>query len=262
MNAAGDGNKANPFFAALQRLNVSIPGNLQSTLGLLYNIGIFGALGAIFVFVLQYGDKVDDRHERSWRVLREAIAWRQAHPNSGGNVGQKSALESLTAHCDKFYYNFLGYFFRDCVELNSIVLSGMDLRGLAVPSATARDGDFSCSNFGRANFRNATLTTAWFKAADLTDTDFSGANLEDACFYNANVKRAKFNDMPNIELAKSRLKNACIVRENETDQKGLVISDSQAIRDLADTLPWCSSLWRCEQSVAKVGCPDSIAEND
>jgi|SRR5579871_622887 hypothetical protein len=76
--------KKNPFATVLQKLNVSK--NLQSGLTLPYNLGAFGVFAAGFVFVLQYGDKVEDRHERFWRVLREAIAWREVHPDSGGNV--------------------------------------------------------------------------------------------------------------------------------------------------------------------------------
>jgi pentapeptide repeat protein len=262
MGAADGEDKTAKIEAALRALHIKIPDRLRSTLSVFYNFGLFGATSALFVFVLQYSDNVDDRHERSWRVLREAISWRQAHPDSGGNVGQHGAIESLTAHCDKWYRNFLGYFFRDCVDLNSIALTGMDLRDLTIPSATLRDGDFSCSNFGRANFRNAILTTAWFKAVDFTEADFSGAKLEDACFYNANVKRAKFNDMPDIPLVISRLKNACFVQDQETDKKGLLISDSKDIQDLASKLPWCSSLWRCEQSRNRQGCPDSILEKD
>jgi hypothetical protein len=137
----------------------------------------------------------------------------------------------------------------------------MDLRGLSVSGATARDADFACSNFARADFSRATLTTAWFKAADLTDADFSGANLEDACFYNANVKRAKFNGTPNTGVLRSALRNACISLEGEGDKKE-IISDSKEIRDLGATLAWCSGPYRCEQSQARVGCPATILEND
>lgn len=182
------------------------------------------------------------------------------HPNSGGNIGQNHILEALTSDCAKSYRDFFfGYFFRDCVDLSSITLISMDLRGLKIPGSVVKDSDFSCSNLGKANLRGSDLSSVVFKATDLTDADLSGATLSDVCFYNANVQGAKFYNFKreDVNTVLDRLKNSCISHES-INQKKTILSDQKEIRDFAEKLSWCSGWLRCDKNPP--GCPDSIIE--
>jgi Pentapeptide repeats (9 copies) len=217
-------------------------------------LGVFAIAGTIIGFWVSYGDKAAERHERSWKVLREAIAW--SNPQKGGNIGQVNAIETLTRDCDSWLRHIflVNYFFQDCVPLISVSLTSMDLRKLRAAGADFSDSTFACSNFGGAKLTNANLTNARFKAASLRAADFSGADLTNACLYDANIAGAYFASSTKVDIA--ALKKACILKDPGQSARDEIRTNSSEIAKIVSEIRDCKSAFRCEGYSLDWDCPD------
>ena len=210
------------------------------------NAAVFAVAGTIIGYWNSFEDKVADRHERAWSVVRTAMQWPK--DTSGGNVGQNNAIEILTSDCHGlatvFPFSLVrSAFFQDCVPLRSVALKSMDFRDLSAPGGDFSDSFLACSNFGSANLRGATLRNTRFHAADLKGADLSGANLDNTCFYKANLAGAKLNGIKNWD--RSQILQACILKEPGQSERVEIVTDIPDLQNLAKDIPDCGVFLRC-----------------
>jgi hypothetical protein len=204
--------------------------------------------GTVIGYWNSFEDKIADRHERAWSVLRTAMDW--SKKDTGGNVGQNNAIGILARDCQGWstvppFSYVLSYFFQDCVPLRSLSLKSMDFRSLNASGGDLSDGYFVCSNFGDAKLRKAKLHNVKFHAADLKNADLSGADLDNTCFYDANLAGANLSGVKNLDA--NALLNACILKAPGEDKRAEVISDIPEIQKIANQIPDCVSYTRCDR---------------
>jgi hypothetical protein len=209
------------------------------------NVAVFAVAGTIIAYWNTFEDKIADRHERAWSVIRTAMQW--SKDGWGGNVGQNNAIEILTRDCHSWstappLSYVLSYFFQDCVPLQSLTLKAMDFRSLQ-SSGNLSDSFFACSNFGNADLRYATLRNVRFHAADLKDADLSNADLSNACFYKANLAGVKLNGVKNLDT--KTLLNACILKLPGESKRAEIVSDIPEIQGISTKIPDCVDYIRC-----------------
>jgi Pentapeptide repeats (8 copies) len=209
---------------------------------------VFVLAGTVIGYWNSFEDKIADRHERAWSVIRTAMEW--SEKGSGGNVGQNNAIGILTRDCEGWatippFSYVLSYFFQDCVPLRSLSLKSMDFRSLRASGGDLSDGYFACSNFGDARLRNTRLHNAKFHAADLRNADLSGADLDNACFYDANLAGVNLSGVRNLDA--SALLNACILKVPGEQKRTEAISDNPEIQKIATQIPDCSGFIRCDK---------------
>jgi hypothetical protein len=214
-------------------------------------LGVFAVAGTIIGYWISFEDRIADRHERAWSVVR------LAQLASGGNVGQVSAIQTLTRDCDRWWnrtplVHVLGYFFQDCVSLKSLSLKLMDFRGLQAAGATFPDSSFSCSNFGNANLRNSDLSHVRFNAADLQAADFSGANLTHTCLAKANIAGARFSKSTTVDV--NTITKACILKEEGQAFRKEIVGDHPDLQKMTALIPDCDSPYRCPPGAKDSDC--------
>jgi hypothetical protein len=225
--------------SALAKLN-KYAGNLPK------NAAVFILAGTVIGYWNSYEDKVADRHERAWSVVREAMDW--SKNGWGGNIGQNNAIEILTRDCHGWstappFSYFLSFFFSDCIPLRSLALKSMDFRLLKAPGSDLSDSFLACSNFGAADLRWTSLRNTRFHAADLTEADFSNANLDSTCFYKANVAGAIFNGVRNFDPAS--LLKACILKVPGQNRRNEIVTDIPELQKISSQIPDCDGFNRC-----------------
>ena len=118
-------------------------------------IEFIAVLLAIGAFYLDFLDRADDRVIRAWTVIAQS-------PVSGGNIGQRLALEFLV----------------DAGEDTN----GINMDDAWLVNAAISGGNFHYATFLRANLQGADLAgSALYKAnftyADLSSADLSRANM-------------------------------------------------------------------------------------
>jgi hypothetical protein len=183
--------------------------------------GLFTLAVTVVSYWFSYQDRIASRHGDAWTTLRAAIIWTQADPYRWGNVGQIPAIQTLTRDCNRWWRNTLleslfEIFFQDCVELNSLSLTHMELGGLKAAGANLSYGNFACTNLATADLRRANLKGADFHGANLAGTDLRGAKLlESVDLRIANLSWARFDSDTEINFEK--LKCACVVVELRPD---------------------------------------------
>lgn len=167
---------------------------------------------------ISYLDRLASRHNTAWDNLRAAISWIESGGH-WGNAGQIEAIETLTRDCSRWWRGTVfqpafGLIYDDCVDLNSMALSRMELGSLQAAGANFSRGDLSCANLARANLRNAQLQGTSFRGSNLAGIDLRGAILaserpeDDADFRLANISQAQFDSATVVKP--EQLKCACV----------------------------------------------------
>ena len=181
------------------------------------NMAVFVAAGSVAGSVIgfynSWEDRITDRHERAWSVIRTAMTW--SREGASGNVGQNNAIEILTRHCQSWtnvppFSYVLSVFFQDCVPLRSLTLKFMDFRALDASGGDLSDSDLACSNFSGAKLRGTKLLNVNFHAADLKNADLSEADLDNVCFDETNLAGVNLTRVRHLD-AKALLR-ACILK--------------------------------------------------
>jgi hypothetical protein len=209
----------------------------SDTVGFVGKVGLFAVLVTIVSYWISYQDRIANRQNTAWDNLRAAIGWVES-PGHWGNAGQIGAIQTLTHDCSSWWRNTLlqpvfELVYHDCVDLNSMSLTYMELGGLQAAGSNFSYSDLSCTNLAQANFRNADLRATKFHGANVAGIDLRGAVLsgdrpdEDAEFALADLSWAQIDQATKIKPA--QLKCACIDFTLHPDGKHGPATDRQHV---------------------------------
>ncbi len=222
---------------ARQLLRKAFQSLRSETARLIGKVGLFAILVTVVSYWISYQDRIANRQNAAWDNLRAAIGWVES-PGHWGNAGQIGAIQTLTHDCGHWWRNtFLQpafeLIYHDCVDLNSMSLTKMELGRLQAIGANFSHGDLSCTNLADANLRSATLQATNFSGSNLAGIDLRGAVLtgdrpdDDADFLLADLSWAFMDSATKVNLTK--LKCACIDFALNRDGKVGPATDRQHI---------------------------------
>ncbi len=156
-----------------------------------------GILIAIIIFIIEVGDRTEQRIFEAWQVVKDG-------KNSRTGV-VKLALERL----DKEGFSLLGIDAENTnlqkIELINANLKGANFRRADLRGADLRDANLTVAKLTGAKLMSADLTGAKLMSANLTGANLSGANLWRADLWRADLTGA---DLTGANLRGTNLRGA------------------------------------------------------
>lgn len=210
-------------------------------------VSLFGVAVTVVSYWISYQDRMAAQQDAAWATLRQIVSYMEYDYTRSGNFGQISAIETLTRDCGRWwrqtpFQSAFEIFFPSCVDLNSVVLTRMELGALKAKGANFSYGNLSCSNLAVANFSSANLQATMLKGTNLAGADLRDADLTKADLRLANLSWARFSQKTKFDI--KQLKCACL-------EAGSQIQGLSTIEMASLDLPRCPSGNRCEPDVMK-----------
>lgn len=118
----------------------------------------------VVAFVLELGNREEDRINRAWSLIAAAKV------EGTGNVGLIEAMETLARRGTDLAL----------IKLPGAYLAGVHLNGASLYEADLRGADLTNADLKQANLIRANLSKANLTFTDLSGTDLTGADLSEA----------------------------------------------------------------------------------